>query len=55
LRAIVPTSHILFGGDYPFVPISATAVGLGKLGLAASDLQAIERDNALRLLPRLRT
>jgi 6-methylsalicylate decarboxylase len=55
LRAVVPTSQILFGGDYPFAPISTTATGLSKLGMAADDLQAIERDNALRLLPRLRT
>ncbi len=53
LKAIVPASHILFGSDYPFVPIAATAVGLGRLGIAVADLQAIERDNALRLLPRL--
>jgi predicted TIM-barrel fold metal-dependent hydrolase len=55
LRAVVPTLQILFGGDYPFAPISATATGLSKLGMAANDLQAIERDNALRLLPRLGT
>jgi hypothetical protein len=45
----------LFGGDSPIVPISAMAAGLGKLGMAAADLRAIELDNAQRLLPLLRT
>lgn len=52
LRSIVPTSHIFLGSDYPFVPIPQTAVGLTKLGIAAPDLQAIERGNAQSLLAR---
>ncbi|HLQ27551.1 MAG TPA: amidohydrolase family protein [Acidiferrobacterales bacterium] len=54
LTKLVPTSQIMFGSDYPFVPIGATAVGMTKLGLSAADLQAIERDNAIALLPRLK-
>jgi len=54
LTALVPTSQIMFGSDFPLVPIPATAGGLDKLGLAAADLQAIRRDNAAALLPRLR-
>jgi hypothetical protein len=52
LMRFVPTTQILFGGDYPFVPISETAVGMTRLGLSASDRQAIGRYNAARLLPR---
>jgi len=55
LMKLVPTSQILFGGDYPFVRIAETAFGMTQVGLSAADLQAIGRDNALALLPRLKT
>jgi 6-methylsalicylate decarboxylase len=54
LMKLVPTSQILFGGDYPFVPIAETAVGMTQVGLSAADLQAIGRDNAAGLLPRFK-
>jgi 6-methylsalicylate decarboxylase len=54
LTQLVPTSQILFGSDYPYVPIGATADGMTELGLSAAALQAIGRDNALALLPRLK-
>jgi predicted TIM-barrel fold metal-dependent hydrolase len=54
LMKLVPTSQILFGGDYPFVRIAQTAVGLTQLGLSGADLQSIGRDNAARLLPRFK-
>jgi 6-methylsalicylate decarboxylase len=56
LRAIldiVPISHLLFGTDFPFWAPETTIKGLAALKLSASDLRAIERDNALRLLPGL--
>jgi predicted TIM-barrel fold metal-dependent hydrolase len=53
LTKVVPTSHILFGTDYPFAQASAVAKGLDAYGFPASDLRAINRDNALALLPRL--
>src|SRR5262245_32221831 len=49
----VPVTQILFGGDNPFVPLRETAQGMTQLALSAADLQAIGRDNALALLPRL--
>jgi 6-methylsalicylate decarboxylase len=52
LMKLVPTSQILFGGDYPFVPIAETAVGMTQVGLSADDLQAVGRGNAAGLLPR---
>jgi 6-methylsalicylate decarboxylase len=54
LQTLVPISHILFGSDYPFVPIAETTGGLGKLGITPLDLRAIEHDNAVQLIPRLR-
>jgi len=50
---IVPLSHLLFGSDYPFWAPEITIKGLAGLKLSASDLAAIERDNALALLPNL--
>jgi 6-methylsalicylate decarboxylase len=55
LTTVAPISHVVFGTDYPFIPMRATAGGLSKLGLGAADLQSIRRDNALRLFPRLKT
>jgi predicted TIM-barrel fold metal-dependent hydrolase len=55
LTNLVPMSQIMFGSDYPLVPIPATAGGLDKLDLSAADLQALRRDNAVALMPRLRT
>jgi predicted TIM-barrel fold metal-dependent hydrolase len=54
LMKLVPTSQILFGGDYPFVRIAETADGMTHLGLSGADLRAIGRDNALALLPRFK-
>ena len=45
---------ILFGTDFPFLPVQATLPGLLKLGFDAATLQRIERDNALQIFPRLR-
>jgi predicted TIM-barrel fold metal-dependent hydrolase len=50
---IVPMTHLLFGTDFPFWSPETTIKGLAGLKLSASDLQAIERGNALRLLPAL--
>jgi predicted TIM-barrel fold metal-dependent hydrolase len=56
-KKLVPASHILFGTDYPLGGGSAAAVAKGVLengGFTANELRAIDRDNALELLPRLR-
>jgi predicted TIM-barrel fold metal-dependent hydrolase len=50
---LVGTDKILFGTDYPFLPIQATLPGLLKYGFKADDLERIERGNALQLFPRL--
>lgn len=55
LTELVPTTQILFGSDNPFIPLAETAEGLLKLGLSANDLRLIGHDNAVALLPRLKT
>ncbi|OFV97419.1 MAG: hypothetical protein A3H28_05080 [Acidobacteria bacterium RIFCSPLOWO2_02_FULL_61_28] len=54
LMNLVPASQILFGCDFPFYPIGLTAGRLDDYGLSAADRQAIHRDNATRLFPRLK-
>jgi predicted TIM-barrel fold metal-dependent hydrolase len=53
LMAFVPTQQILFGSDYPYYSITANVENMDKLTLSAADRKAIDRDNALRLLPHL--
>ncbi|MGH6910899.1 MAG: amidohydrolase family protein, partial [Phenylobacterium sp.] len=56
LRRIAPIGHILFGSDWPFTPEAGVARNIGQLGdngLSDADLQAIARENALRIFPRL--
>jgi predicted TIM-barrel fold metal-dependent hydrolase len=55
LLKLVPVSQVLFGTDFPSGgSIEAGVAGLTEYGLSAGDLRAIERENALRLLPRLK-
>jgi predicted TIM-barrel fold metal-dependent hydrolase len=51
IRQIVGLSHLLCGSDFPFWHPEVTSAGLGALMFSADDLRAIERDNALALLP----
>jgi len=55
LLRLVPPSQVLFGSDFPYWPTEVTLSALGRYGLSAGDLQAIERDTALELLPRFVT
>ena len=50
---IVPMSNLLFGTDYPFWAPDTTIGGLAALKLKPDDLAAIERGNAMRLMPGL--
>lgn len=50
LTSIVPTSQVMLGSDYPYVPIGVTNIGLESLGFDAATLAAIRRGNALRAL-----
>jgi len=53
LLKVAPASQILFGTDYPFRTPAEVTGGLAAQRFPAKDLRAIERDNALRLLPEL--
>ena len=54
LTKLVPASQIVFGSDYPYRTGEDHVKGLLEYGFSAADLRAIESQNALRLLPRLR-
>jgi predicted TIM-barrel fold metal-dependent hydrolase len=55
LKAVVPVSQILFGTDWPHLTTEEHVSGLQKSGVFnEAELKAIERDNALRLMPTLR-
>lgn len=56
LLGLVAVKQVLFGSDYPYAPedtMTATVKGLSALNLPAEDLAAIERLNALALMPSL--
>ena len=52
LLSLVPATQVMFGSDFPLVPIEATRAKLPELGLSASDLAAISRGTASRLFAR---
>jgi predicted TIM-barrel fold metal-dependent hydrolase len=54
LLKYVPISQVLFGTDYPYVTVTENVSDLGKLGLSVDDIRALERDNAIRLIARLK-
>lgn len=56
LLKLVTTSQVLFGTDFPPGGSSVTyAKALTEIGMfSESDLRAIDRDNAVRLMPRLK-
>ena len=55
LLQLVTPSQVLFGTDFPPGGTSAEYVkALASCGMfSAADVRAVERDNAVRLLPRL--
>jgi 6-methylsalicylate decarboxylase len=54
LMKIVTPSQVLFGTDFPFRDGAEEIDGLASFKFAPGDLRAIERDNALKLLPTLK-
>ncbi len=54
LAKLVPVSQIVFGTDYPYRTGAEHVKGLAA-NFNAGELKAIDRENALRILPRLRT
>jgi predicted TIM-barrel fold metal-dependent hydrolase len=55
LKTLVSTSQIVFGTDTPFFDGVGTVAGLRTSGLTADEIRAIERENALTLLPQFAT
>lgn len=55
IRDVVPITQLLFGSDYPYLPIAQTVQGLEQYGFGDADRMAINRGNAQLLLPRLKS
>lgn len=53
LMKLAPISQVLFGSDYPLRPVAEAVDGVVAYGFTAAERRAIERDNGVRLLPRL--
>ena len=51
LLKMVPVSQVLYGTDYPFRDGAEVNQGIAEWGFSPANLRAIERENALRLLP----
>jgi predicted TIM-barrel fold metal-dependent hydrolase len=55
LKAVAPVSQLLFGTDWPHLTTEEHVIGLKNCGVfSEAELKSIDRDNALRLLPKLR-
>ena len=52
---LAPASHVMFGSDFPFRPASVVVAGLGAYQFSSKERAQIERENALRLIPRLQS
>jgi predicted TIM-barrel fold metal-dependent hydrolase len=52
---VIPKDRILFGSDIPFWTIEKIASAMDKFDITASDLRMIQRENALRLVPRFKS
>jgi 6-methylsalicylate decarboxylase len=54
LLKLVATSQVLYGTDFPFRDGAEVNQGIADWGFSAADLRAIERENALKLMPRIK-
>jgi len=54
LLKLVPPAQVTYGSDYPYFGLDQIKA-LEQLGLSATDLKAIGRGNAIKLMPRLST
>lgn len=53
LRQLIPTSQMMYGSDYPYRPGAETREGLADRQFTKAERMAIDRGNALRLMPQL--
>lgn len=54
LMNLAPITHIMFGSDYPFLAAREAVKKMAKVHLSRAARTQIDRDNALKLFPRLR-
>jgi predicted TIM-barrel fold metal-dependent hydrolase len=54
LLAIAPPSHVMFGSDYPFLGTVEATSKWSKVTLPRALRAQMDRDNALKLFPRLK-
>lgn len=52
IAKLAGVSQIVFGTDYPFGNGASVAEGMRSVGFTEAQLRAIDRENALRILPR---
>jgi predicted TIM-barrel fold metal-dependent hydrolase len=52
LLKLVSVSQVMFGTDFPYRPGAEAVAGLNAYGFSAAELAAIDRGNALRMMPR---
>src|SRR5262249_44950710 len=51
LMKLVPGSQVLYGTDFPYRTGLEAVEGLADYGFSEADLSAINRDNAMKLMP----
>jgi 6-methylsalicylate decarboxylase len=54
LLKMVPISQVMYGTDFPFRDGAEVNQGIADWGFSDSDLRAIERETALKLIPRVK-
>ena len=54
LLRIIPISQILYGTDFQYRDGAEVNAGLAAYRFSSSERMAIDRDNALRMMPRLK-
>ena len=52
---VIPKERLLFGSDIPFWTIEKIATAMNKFDISAADLRMIQRENALKLVPRFKS
>ena len=54
LMKMVSISQVMFGSDYPYREAKEAVDGLAAYKFSEADLRAIESENAIREMPRLK-
>ena len=54
LAKVIPSTQVVFGTDFPFREGAQQVSSLSNCGFSAQEMLGIERENVLRLIPRLK-